>query len=52
MTVTAEQATQAQGIILDCLNIHHQHRVPFRKVWAKAGQDFDEIPFSGRLGDL
>ena len=45
MTITAEQADQAQGIILECLNIHHQHRVPFRKVWTKPGQDFDDIPF-------
>ncbi len=45
MTVTAEQASQAQGIILECLNIHHQHRVPFRKVWTKADQDFEEVPF-------
>ena len=45
MTITAEQADQAQGIILECLNIHHQHRVPFRQVWTRAGQDFDDVPF-------
>ena len=45
MTITEEQANQAQGIILDCLNIHHQHLVPFRKVWIKATQDFDDVPF-------
>ena len=45
MTITAEQADRAQGIILECLNIHHQRRVPFRQVWVKPGQDFDDVPF-------
>ena len=45
MTITAEQADQAKDIILDCLNIHHQHRVPFRQVWTKPTQDFDDVPF-------
>lgn len=45
MTITAEQADQAQGIILECLNIHHQGRVSFRQVWTKPGQDFDDVPF-------
>ena len=45
MTVTAEQADQAKGIILDCLNVHHQHRVPFRQVWTKPTHDFDDVPF-------
>ena len=25
MTITAEQADRVEGIILDSLNIHHQH---------------------------
>lgn len=45
MTITAKQADQAKGIILDCLNVHHQHRVPFRQVWTKPAQDFDDVPF-------
>ena len=45
MTVTAEQADQARGIILDCLNVHHHHRVPFRQVWTKPTHDFDDVPF-------
>ncbi len=45
MTITAEQADQAKGIILDCLNIHHEHRVPFRQVWTKPTRDFDDVPF-------
>ena len=45
MTITAEQADQAQGIILECLNTHHQHRVPFRQVWTKGTQDFDDVSF-------
>ena len=35
MTLTAEQADQARGIILDCLNVHDQNRVPFKQVWTK-----------------
>ena len=45
MTITAEQADQAKGIILDCLNIHHQNRVPFSQVWTKPTHDFDDVPF-------
>ena len=45
MTITADQADQAKGIILDCLNIHHQHRVPFRQVWTKSAHEFDEVSF-------
>ena len=28
MTITTEQADQAKSIILDCLHVHHQHRIP------------------------
>ena len=45
MTITAEQADQAKRIILDCLNIHHQNRVPFSQVWTKPTHDFDDVPF-------
>ena len=52
MTITAEQADQAKGIILDSLNVHHQGRLPYRQVWTKADEDFDGVPFLRRLGDL
>lgn len=45
MTITTEQAEQARGIILDCLNVHHENRVPFREVWTKPYYDFDGVPF-------
>ena len=45
MTITAEQTDQARDIILDCLNVHHQNRIPFREVWAKPTLDFDNVPF-------
>ena len=44
-TITAEQAHQAQHIILDCLNEHHQRRVPFQQVWTKPTHDFDDVAF-------
>ena len=44
-TITAEQADRAKGIILDSLNIHHRHRVPFLNVWTKPARDFDDVPF-------
>ena len=45
MTVTAEQAEQAQSIILDSLKRHHPHGVSFQKAWAKGTHDFDDVPF-------
>ena len=45
MTVTEEQAQQAQGIILDCLKQHHPHGVSFQKAWAKGTHDLDDMPF-------
>ena len=45
MTITAEQADQAKGIILDSLNVHHRGRLPYRQVWTKADEDFDGVPF-------
>lgn len=45
MTITAEQADQARGIILDCLNVHHQNRIPFKQVWTKPDEDFEGNPF-------
>lgn len=45
MIITAEQAERAKGIILESLNIHHQHRGPFLHVWTKPARDFDDVPF-------
>ena len=45
MTITTEQADQAKSIILDCLHVHHQHRISFRQVWTKPTHDFDDVPF-------
>ncbi len=44
-TITAEQAEQAKGIILETLDGHHQGRLPYRQVWTKATEDFDGVPF-------
>ncbi len=45
MTITAEQADQAKGIILQTLDTHHQGRLPYRDVWTKATEDFDGVAF-------
>ena len=45
MTITAEQADQAKGIILETLDDHHQGRLPYREVWTKPTEDFDGVPF-------
>ena len=45
MTITAEQADQAKGIILETLDDHHQGRLPYREVWTKPDEDFDGVPF-------
>ena len=45
MTITAEQAEQARGIILDTLDEHHQGRLPYLAVWTKPAEDFDGVPF-------
>ena len=45
MTITAEQADQTKDIVLECLNIHYEHRLPYKQVWTKATQDFDNVPF-------
>ena len=45
MTITVEQADQAKDIILTCLNVHHQTRIPFQQVWTKPTHDFDGVPF-------
>jgi hypothetical protein len=45
MTITAEQAEQAKGIILETLGVHNQQSVPFLEVWTKPAEDFDGAPF-------
>ena len=45
MTITAEQADQAKGIILETLDDHHQGRLPYREVWTKPTEDFDGVAF-------
>ena len=44
MTVTEEQAEQAQALILDCLNEHLSFQVPFQQVWARPALDLDDVP--------
>ena len=43
--ITAEQAEQAKGIVLETLDVHHQGSLPFRQVWTKPSEDFDGAPF-------
>lgn len=45
MTITAEQAEQAKGIILATLDDHHQGNLPYREVWTKPTEDFDGVPY-------
>ena len=57
--ITAEQAKEAKGIVLETLDVHNQGRLPFRQVWTKPSEDFDGVPFvdvmvvyDGEPGDL
>ena len=45
MIITAEQITQAKGIIRETLDIHHRGNLPYRQVWLKPEEDFDGVPF-------
>ena len=45
MLLTEEQDRQAQALLLEQLNLHHQHRIPFREVWTKLDEDLDQVPF-------
>ena len=43
--ITAEQAEQARGIVINCIEEHHNGNLPYRQVWTKAAEDFDGAPF-------
>ena len=43
--ITAEQAEQAKGIVLETLDVHNQQSVRFLEVLTKPSEDFDGVPF-------